>query len=104
MNTQTTNTTATTTANKHNWTDVKAKIKVKFGKLTEESIESAKDNLDLLASKIESAYSYGRDQAQKELSRFKETLNSESAVKEDAKPASAEPVTAQAATPVNKVA
>lgn len=81
-NTQTTNTTGT----KNNWTEVKSKIKAKFAKLTDDSIETAKDNLDLLQSKIEHAYSYSREQAHKELTRFKETLKSESGNKAEEKP------------------
>ncbi len=61
---------------KQNWSEIKSQIKSRFGKLTDESIESAKENLDLLTSKLQSAYGYAKDQAEKELANFKKTLNS----------------------------
>lgn len=70
MNTETT---------KCDWSELKGKIKARFGKLTEESIDSAKGNLDLLTSKLQSAYGYAKDQAEKELLGFKATLHAETA-------------------------
>lgn len=57
------------------WTILKGKIKTRFGKLSEDSIESMKGNLDLLSDKLQSTYGYAKDQADKEFSSFKATIH-----------------------------
>ena len=37
----------------NNWADLKGKIKTRFGKLTDENIESVKGNLELLTGKLQ---------------------------------------------------
>ena len=59
-----------------NWIATKAKIKARFGKLTDDNIDAAKDNLDLLKGKIQSAYGFALDQAEKEYTNFIVTLSS----------------------------
>lgn len=59
---------------KPTWDQTKSKIKAHFGKLTDENIESTKGNLDLLSPKLQSAYGYAREQADKELTSFRATL------------------------------
>jgi len=66
MNTQGTN---------KGWNETKSKIKARFGKLTDSSIESARENLDLLVEKIQSAYGFAKGQAERDLKAFRETLN-----------------------------
>jgi uncharacterized protein YjbJ (UPF0337 family) len=61
--------------NKSEWSETKEKIRTRFGKLTDESIESVKGNLELLKGKIQSAYGYAKDQAEKEYLSFKASLN-----------------------------
>lgn len=106
MNTQTTS----TENKKTDWTHLRSQIKARFGKLTDESIDSAKENLDLLTLKLQSAYGYAREQAEKELSGFKATLlNTGPEPKQDEKPmikvVAAEPVAEKPATPLaSKVA
>ncbi len=54
---------------------MKSKIKARFGKLSDESIESLKGNLEPLSSKLQSAYGYAREQADKESAGFKTSLH-----------------------------
>ena len=72
-------------ANKLNtdWTSIKARIKAKFQKLTEENIELLKNNLDKLSEKLQSAYGYSKEEADKEFESFKVTL-AETPLKESA--------------------
>jgi uncharacterized protein YjbJ (UPF0337 family) len=56
---------------KDNWIEIKGRIRDRFGKLTEESVESLKGNLDLLAIKLQTTYGYAKEQANKELAVFK---------------------------------
>ncbi len=60
---------------KDDWTEIKGKIKAKFEKLSDETIDSMKGNLDLLSAKLQSAYGYAREQADKEFQTFKATLH-----------------------------
>ena len=60
---------------KRDWTDVKDKIKARFGKLTDESVDSVKENLDLLTGKLQTAYGYAKEQAEKEVKTFKASLH-----------------------------
>jgi len=60
---------------KNDWNETKSKMKARFGKLTDDTIESLKGNLDGLSSKLQSAYSYPKDQADKESMSFKSTLS-----------------------------
>ncbi len=61
---------------KSDWTDMKSKIKARFGKLTDETIESLKGNLEPLSGKLQSAYGYAKEQADKEIVGFKSSLSS----------------------------
>ncbi len=60
---------------KSDWDDVKGKIKLRFEKLTDESIESVKGNLDLLSEKLQTAYGYAKENAERELKGFKDSLH-----------------------------
>jgi uncharacterized protein YjbJ (UPF0337 family) len=57
------------------WSEVKTKLKARFGKLTDETIDSLKGNLDTLSSKLQSTYGYAKEQADKEFAGFKESLD-----------------------------
>jgi uncharacterized protein YjbJ (UPF0337 family) len=60
---------------KDDWMGIKSKIKTRFAKLSDESIDSVKGNLDLLSGKIQSAYGYAREQADKEIQSFRASLH-----------------------------
>jgi uncharacterized protein YjbJ (UPF0337 family) len=59
---------------KSNWLEVKNKLKIRFEKLTDDSIETAKGNLDLLSEKLQAAYGYAKENADKEIKNFKTSL------------------------------
>lgn len=54
------------------WNDIKGRVKAKFNKLSEDSIDAAKGNYELLSTKVQSAYGYAKEQAEKELVGFKD--------------------------------
>ncbi len=60
---------------KDDWTLLKGQIKTRFGKLTDESIDSMKGNMDLLSAKLQKVYGYAREQAHKEVTNFKASLH-----------------------------
>ena len=60
---------------KADWNEIKGIIKTRFGKLTDEAIDSAKENLDLLSAKLQKFYGYAREQADKEVATFKASLH-----------------------------
>jgi len=64
---------------KNDWNEIKGLIKSRFGKLNDEAIESVKDNLELLSAKLQHAYGYAKEQAEKELAVFKESLHAATA-------------------------
>lgn len=57
------------------WPTVRAKIKKKFGKLTDTEINSLEGHMDRLPSKVRNAYSYDQSKAERECKAFNETLN-----------------------------
>jgi len=60
---------------KDDWMEIKGLIKARFSKLSDESIEAAKENLELLSEKLQTAYGYAKEQAEKELSTLKASLH-----------------------------
>ncbi len=62
------------------WSVTRGKLKESFSKLTDEAIESMKNDLSRLAGKLQSAYGYGKEKAEAEYQKFKvmlsETLDS----------------------------
>jgi uncharacterized protein YjbJ (UPF0337 family) len=69
----------TQSAIKSDWHEIKGKIKARFEKLNDDAIESAKDNLELLSSKIQTAYGYAKEHAERELAGFKASLHTATA-------------------------
>lgn len=68
-----------TQSNSSNWNETKSQIKARFGKLTDESIESSKDDLDSLSGKLQSAYGYAKEQADREVKSFRASMAPEAA-------------------------
>ena len=64
-----------TSNNSSDWTEMRAKIKARFGKLTDDSVDSLKGNLDQLASKLQSVYGYAKEQADREFASFKASIH-----------------------------
>jgi uncharacterized protein YjbJ (UPF0337 family) len=61
---------------KSDWSEIRGKIKSRFGKLSDESIDALKDNMELLSSKLQSGYGYAKEHADKEFEGFKASLHS----------------------------
>jgi uncharacterized protein YjbJ (UPF0337 family) len=59
---------------KNDWSEIRGKIKARFGKLTDENIDSMKGSLDQLSSRLQSAYGYAKEQADKESTSFTTSL------------------------------
>jgi uncharacterized protein YjbJ (UPF0337 family) len=53
-----------------NWTDLKGKIKEKWGKLTDDDLKIIEGKRDQIAGKLQERYGYAKEQAQKELDEF----------------------------------
>lgn len=56
------------------WEEIKGKIKTRWGKITDDEIETLKGNLDQLAGKIQKSYGHTKDQAESEYKEFKTSL------------------------------
>jgi hypothetical protein len=56
------------------WREIKNKVKSKLNKLSDESMNSLKDNIELASEKVKSVYRQSKEQAIKELDAFKTTL------------------------------
>ena len=57
-----------------NWKQLKGKIKEKWGQLTDDDITAIAGKKDQLAGKLQERYGYAKEQAQRELDEFAETL------------------------------
>lgn len=60
---------------KDDWTEMKSKIKTRWGKFTDESLESLKGNMDQLSGKLQQLYGYAKEQADREYTEFKAGLH-----------------------------
>ena len=56
------------------WTMVRSKLKERFSKLTEDNIDSMKNDLSHLTAKLQSAYGYGKEKAESECTSFKTSI------------------------------
>lgn len=57
-----------------NWKEIKGKIKSKFGKFTDDELESFNGKLDQVAGKIQKTYGYSQERAEKEFADLKATF------------------------------
>ncbi len=55
---------------KGDWTNLKGKIKEKWGKLTDDDLTVIEGKRDQIAGKLQERYGYAKEQAQKELDEF----------------------------------
>jgi uncharacterized protein YjbJ (UPF0337 family) len=56
------------------WTEIKGKIQAKWGKFSEDDLETLKGNLGELAGKIQKAYGFAKDYTEKEVADFRKSL------------------------------
>jgi hypothetical protein len=61
---------------KTDWATTSSRIQAKFSKLSREHVESLKDNMGQLSQKLQTAYGYPKEQADRESETFKTSLNS----------------------------
>lgn len=52
------------------WKQIEGKIKQKWGKFTDDDIATMKGTFEELSGKIQTAYGYEKDQADKEINAF----------------------------------
>lgn len=60
---------------KGDWTETKAKIKARWGKFTDDGIESLKGNMEQLSGQLQKLYGYAKEQADREYTEFKASLH-----------------------------
>jgi uncharacterized protein YjbJ (UPF0337 family) len=60
---------------KGNWKQMQGKIKEKWGKLTDDDLTAIAGMKDQLAGKLQQRYGYAKEQAEKELNAFADSLN-----------------------------
>jgi len=60
---------------KGNWKQFQAKVKEKWGKLTDDDLTTIAGHRDQLAGKLQERYGYGKAQAERELDEFSRKLN-----------------------------
>ncbi len=59
----------------HNsWSDMKAKIKTRWSRLSDYELETFKDNLDRVSAQVQKTYGIDREQAEREFNDFKLAL------------------------------
>lgn len=56
---------------KGKWKQVKGKVKKNWAKLTDEDLEAIKGNKDILLGKIQERYGITKEEAKKQLDKFK---------------------------------
>jgi uncharacterized protein YjbJ (UPF0337 family) len=52
------------------WMQIKGKVKAKWGKLTDDELDEAEGNYDMLCGKIQKAYGQTREEVEKDLERL----------------------------------
>lgn len=57
------------------WPEIREMIKMNWGRIEEEEIDSLKGQLHLLSEKIQQVYHYSKDRADREMLEFKKELN-----------------------------
>ncbi len=57
-----------------NWKQFKGQVKQKWGKLTDDDLETAKGKRDELAGRIQERYGYEKERAEQELDAFTRSL------------------------------
>ena len=57
------------------WTQLKGSLKAKFGKLTDDDLARADGNHQYLVGKLQERYGYAKDEAEREVKSFEQTLH-----------------------------
>lgn len=59
------------------WTQIKGKVKEKWGDLTDDDLQVAEGNAEYLSGRLQERYGYARERADEEVKKFDATLRSE---------------------------
>ena len=62
-----------------NWQQVRGRVKQKWGRLTDDQIAVINGQREILAGKIREAYGLGKEETEREISAWQETLDEEPA-------------------------
>lgn len=57
------------------WTELKGKVKEKWGKLTDDDLAQINGKKESLLGKLQTRYGYAKEQAQKELDAFQKSCS-----------------------------
>jgi uncharacterized protein YjbJ (UPF0337 family) len=68
------------------WTDLRTKIKAKWGKFVDTDIDAFKGNMHLIVDKVQKVYSCTKEKAEQEYNDFKKTLDTKVTVAEKTNP------------------
>ncbi|MBB4265879.1 CsbD family protein [Roseospira visakhapatnamensis] len=55
---------------KGNWTQFKGSVRKQWGKLTDDDLEEAKGNIEILIGKLQERYGMARDEAKKQIEKL----------------------------------
>lgn len=58
-----------------NWNELKAKIKQKWARLTDQDLQSAEGNMEEISARIQKVYGYSKEKAAQEYADFKRDHN-----------------------------
>ncbi len=61
---------------KGQWTQMKGKVKEKWGRLTDDELDQIEGRADILAGKIQEKYGMARDEADREVREFEKSCRS----------------------------
>jgi uncharacterized protein YjbJ (UPF0337 family) len=59
---------------KGQWTQLKGRIRKHWGKLTDDDLDQARGDMEILCGRIQERYGRSKDEAQKEVERFFESI------------------------------
>jgi uncharacterized protein YjbJ (UPF0337 family) len=60
---------------KGKWNEIKGNIRSKWGKLTDDDVDTVQGNAETLIGKIQQAYGHGRDRVEREVNEFLGSYN-----------------------------
>lgn len=60
-----------------NWKELKGKVKQQWGKLTDDDLLAIEGKTEEIYGKLQKHYGYSKEQAEEELTKFKQQLDSE---------------------------
>jgi len=59
---------------KGQWTQLKGRVRKQWGKLTDDDLDKAQGDLEILSGRIQERYGRNKDEARKEVERFFDSI------------------------------